>query len=118
MANKYLLVEYTSLGKDGVYVPLKETFEKGLAGKANKIHSHDLASATANGFMSSKDKSKLDSLHNYSLKAATATELGGVMVAAVAQSGLVLGTNGSLAIDNDVAKLSSARNTELLALLA
>lgn len=53
-----------------------------LDGKANSSHSHNLASSTASGFMSSGDKLKLDGIasgaNRYVLPVATSSAIGGV----------------------------------------
>ena len=55
-----------------------------LNGKASSAHTHSVATTSANGFMSSTDKSKLDGIasgaNKYSLPTATSSVLGGVKV--------------------------------------
>lgn len=55
-----------------------------LNGKANSTHTHSVATTSANGLMSSTDKSKLDGIasgaNKYSLPTATSSVLGGVKV--------------------------------------
>lgn len=51
------------------------------AAYAAKSHTHPNATASADGFMSSEDKVKLDGLSNYVLPEATSTTLGGVKTA-------------------------------------
>lgn len=52
-----------------------------LNGKAATSHTHAAATTSAAGFMSAADKTKLNSLKNYTLPEATSTVLGGVKVA-------------------------------------
>lgn len=55
-----------------------------LNGKASSTHTHSVATTSANGFMSSTDKSKLDGIasgaNKYSLPTATSSVLGGIKV--------------------------------------
>ena len=55
-----------------------------LNGKANSTHTHSVATTSANGLMSSTDKTKLDGIasgaNKYSLPTATSSVLGGVKV--------------------------------------
>ena len=55
-----------------------------LNGKSNTGHTHDVATTTDNGFMSSTDKSKLDGIadnaNNYDLPIAKSDTLGGVKI--------------------------------------
>ena len=59
--------------------------------------STDVATETTNGLMSAEDKKKLGSLQNFTLTAATADSLGGVMIPA--NSGLAIQEDGSLSLE-------------------
>lgn len=75
----------------------------GLAGKSDTNHTHDVATTSAKGFMSASDKTKLDSLENYSLPTASASVLGGVKVG----TNLSIDSNGVLSATDTTYTLSS-----------
>lgn len=69
-----------------------------LASKSDTGHTHDIATTTANGFMSSTDKTKLDGIadnaNNYELPTATKSTLGGVIVG----SNINVATDGTISV--------------------
>ena len=68
--------------------------------------STDVATETTNGLMSAEDKKKLGSLQNFTLTAATADSLGGVIVPDASTSGLTIKEDGTLTLESKGAAVS------------
>ena len=68
--------------------------------------STDVATETTNGLMSAEDKKKLGSLQNFTLTAATADSLGGVIVPDASTSGLTIKEDGTLTLKSKGAAVS------------
>ena len=68
--------------------------------------STDVATETTNGLMSAEDKKTLGSLQNFTLTAATADSLGGVIVPDASTSGLTIKEDGTLTLESKGAAVS------------
>lgn len=66
----------------------------------------DVATTTTNGLMSASDKEKLDGLDNFTLTAATSSNLGGVIVPDASTSGLTIKADGTLSLESKGAAVS------------
>lgn len=94
--NDFEKIGDTNVGVDMSAYALASDVNTALEGKADKVHVHEVATTTENGFMSAEDKARLENLASgenaYVLPVASSTELGGVKVG----SNLTIDKDGTL----------------------